>query len=645
MFDLFRSRDKLVRIFLGAILVVVAASMVTYLIPGSNLGGTTTEDTWLAEVAGQKLTQQEFQQKFSLVMQNVQGATPGMAAVLFPQFLDDTIQQMAALYVAKKMGFTVSDEEVLVGLMNNNPQFFQNGVLNRDQFTQYLTSIGMTEQQAVSEIRDQIMYRKVQDAALESIVVTPKEVEDEYNQRNQKAKISYIAFPAAKFSDQVKVADAELQKAFEANKSDYPVKAKSSFDVVVVDQDKIAATMKVTDAQLHAAYSQSMDNFRMPERIHARHILVSTEGKSDAEKKALRAKAEDLLKQLKNGADFAEMAKKYSDDKGSGEKGGDLDWVVKGQMVPEFDAAAFALKPKELSGIVTTQYGYHIIQVTEKEPARVKPFEEVKATLEDELKKDGLTDKVQMMADQVHAALVKSPNSAADIAKQYGAELVTVPEGAAGDPIPTLGVAPEIDDALSQMKPNDVSPVLDLPSNRLAVVVLKSRIPARVSTFDEVKDKVKQKYISDQSQMIAEAKAQEAAAQLRKGEDIDKVAKANKLEVVVSSLFGRADSVEGLGQATYVMDAFTKPVGTILGPTLINGREVVSKVDENVPADQAAFAAQRDQLLLEVKQQKAQERASLLRDSIATQLAKEGKLKRNEPAIRALAASYSASSK
>jgi peptidyl-prolyl cis-trans isomerase D len=431
-----------------------------------------------------------------------------------------------------------------------------------------------------------------------------------------------------------------LEKVFSADRAHYPVPAKNTFQVVVVDQAKVAATMTVTDAQLHAAYSASMDNFRMPERIHVRHILVATGGKSDADKKALKTKADDILKQLKNGADFAELAKKDSDDKGSGEKGGDLDWIVKGQMVPEFDSAAFALKPKELSGIVTSNFGYHIIQVLDKEPARVKPFDEVKASLADDLKKQQITDKVQMLGDEIRAALQKSPSSAADIAKQYGADLVTVPDSVAGSPIPSLGPAPEIDNALAQMKPNDVSPVVALPGDRLAVVVLQTRAPARLSTFDEVKGQVRQAYVDEQAQVLADEEAKKAADEIRSGQDIDKVAKAYKLEVVTSSLFGRADSVEGLGQALYVDDAFTKPVGSVLGPTMINGRDVVSKVLEKISADPSALASQRDQILLELKQKKAQERAELLLDSITADLAREGKLKRNEKAITALRASY-----
>jgi peptidyl-prolyl cis-trans isomerase D len=630
---------------LGAILLVVAASMVTYLVPNSGLSSTGSDDTVLAEVAGQKLTQKDFQQRFDLKMRSQQGVTPEMFPMILPQFLDQVIQRMAAMYVTEKMGITATDDEVLTGLMNNFPQFFKNGVADKDQYLAYLASIGMTEDDAVKEVRDTIIFVKLQSAVLEGIVVTPAEVEAEYARRYDKSKISYIAFPAAKFTDQVKPTDDELRKAYEATRSEYPVPAKSSFQVVVVDQAKVAAAMTVSDAQLHAEYSKSMDNFRMPERIHVRHILVSTEGKSDAEKKALKSKADDILKQLKGGADFADLAKKDSDDKGSGEKGGDLDWIVKGQMVPEFDSAAFALKPNELSPVVTSNFGYHIIQVLAKEPARVKPFDEVKAELADELKKQDVTEKVQMMGDQIHAALEKSPGSAADIAKQYGADLVNAPAVEAGAPIPTLGASPEIDAAIAQMKPNDVSPVLTLPGDRLAVAVLNSRTPAHLSEFDEVKDQVRQKFIQEKAQLLADDEAKKAEAQVKSGEDMEKVAKSYKLDVVTSSLFGRADAVEGLGQAVYVEDAFTQPVGSVFGVIGASaaqriGRDVVCKILEKTSADPSGLASQRDKILQELKSKKANERAALMLDSIVADLTKEGKLKRNEKAITALRAAY-----
>lgn len=641
MFNLFRSRDKLIRIMLGAILVAVAASMTVYLIPGAGQTGVTSaDDPVLAEVGGEKITTSEAQRKFQQTSQSFQ-IPAEMAEVYFPQFFDALVSHKAAAYEAARMGLVVTDEEVLQGLMAANPQFFQNGALtSREQYEQYLAAQGFTLQGAIDSMREDMLVTKLQNAAGEGIVVTPKEIEDEFKSRYEKAKIQYIAFPQSKFMDQVKPTEDELRKIFESNRNNYMIPAKSAYQVLVLDQEKVEQTINPTDAELRAAYSSSMDNFRMPERVHVRHILVGTEGKSDAEKKTLKTKAEDLLKQVKNGADFAEVAKKNSDDKGSGEKGGDLDYVVRGQMVPDFENVAFALKPKEISGIVTTQFGYHIIQVLDKEPARLKPFEEVKAGLLADLRKQMLSDKMQMLSDQIHDALQKAPTTAQDIAKKYGADLVTVPNAAPGDAIPTLGASPEIDQALASMKPNDVSQVLTLPANRLAIVVLNSRTPARQAQFSEVADQVKQNYSVDAAQRVAEGKASEAADRIRKGEDMDKVAKSMKLEAVNSTLFGRSDAVEGLGSAVYVEDAFSSPEGTVQGPKQIQGRYVVYKVTGRMAADMGALAAERDSILLKIKQRKAQTRQALLLDSIYTKLAQEGKAKKYDDAFRRLMASY-----
>ena len=148
--------------------------------------------------------------------------------------------------------------------------------------------------------------------------------------------------------------------------------------MLVVDQEKVEASLQLSDAQLHAAYSASMDNFRMPERVHARHILIKTVDKSDAEKKQLLAKAQDVLKQVKSGADFAELAKKNSDDTRHRAEGRRSGLVGSRSDGPGVRKGRFHLKPKEISDVITTSIGYHIVQVLEKEPARVKPFDEVK---------------------------------------------------------------------------------------------------------------------------------------------------------------------------------------------------------------------------------------------------------------------------
>jgi peptidyl-prolyl cis-trans isomerase D len=639
MFDLFRSRQKAVRYMLIGLLSVVALSMVTYLIPGFGSTGqqSKADEGTIAEIGNTKLTAQEVALAMQRIMQS--GQLPAeMVDVYTPQIVDEMVQQRAIAYEFGRQGLTVSDDEVLVGLETVSPQYFKDGALiAKDEYEQRLAAQGMTLQDVVDDMRRQRMLVKVKNIVYASVLVTDKEVEDQYKREKERATIKYIAFPPAKFRDQVTVSPADLHAFFEGHHAEYFTPEKRSFQVLIVDQAKMEQSMVIPDAELRAVYAGSMDNFRMPERVKARHILIKTQGKSDAEKKQALAKAQDLLKQLKAGADFTQLAQKNSEDSSNAPKGGDLGWFVRGQMVPEFDKAAFALKSGDMSDIVNTEFGYHIIKVDEKEAARVKPFEEVKAQLAAEVKKQRITEKMQTTADQMHDALAKSPGSAAEIAQKFGVELATVTNATAGSPVPTLGSVPEIDNALAQMKPNDVTPVLTLPANRLVVAVLKDKTAARPAVFDEVADKVKDRMLTDRSATLAHSKSREAAEKLRGGEDIEKVAKGMKLEVNSPAQFGPADSVEGLGQAVYVKEAFTKGVGAVVGPLDVMGRDIVYQVTAKAPADMAAFAAEKETIRGTIRQQRANERLNLFMDSVTTKLKAEGKLKVNNDLVMKLA--------
>jgi peptidyl-prolyl cis-trans isomerase D len=636
MFNLFRSPDKVKKYILGGLLTLVALSMVTYLIPNYNYGSTGTTNPVLAEIGGQKITSLEAQQLFQKYSNG--RIPPDLMEVYLPQFVEQMISQRAALYEANRLGLTATDEEALSRMVANYPQFFPNGTLaSKDQFEAALAQQGITLQDVVDEARDQVIMTKLQSAVLGSVVVTPKEIEEEFRKKYERARVQYVAFPPAKFRDQAKPTEEEQRKFYESQKASFAQPEKLGYQVAVLDQEKIAATISVTDEQLRAAYSSALDNFRMPERVHARHILLKTEGKSDAEKKTLQAKAEDLLKQLKNGADFAELAKKNSQDS-TAEQGGDLGWFVKNQMIPEFDTVAFTLKPKELSGVVTSPSGYHIIQVMEKDPAKLKSFEEVKDELAKEVRAQSVTDKMQTLGDEMHAALVKSPKSAADVAKKYGAEMIVVPAASAGEPVPTLGVNPEIDSTLATMKPDEVSPVLVLPNNRMAVVILNSRTPGRPAEFSEVQAQIRDKLVNDKAGQLAAESARGAADRLKKGEDISKIAKSLQLDVTTSGMFGRADSIDGLGPAASLEEIFSSPVGTVLGPVVIQTRNVVAKVTEKAEADLTALPVEHDAILTQLRTKKSQDRNSLLMDGILAKLTSEGKVTVNQKEIQGMVA-------
>ena len=642
MFNLFRSNAKVTRYLLGGLLLIVAASMVTYLIPSSGLTTDSTAPTGIAaEVGGAQITADDARAAVDRMLTANQ--IPKEAVEVYvPQIVDQLIQDRAAAYVFDKMGLTVSDEEVLIGLNTIYPQLFKDGKLtSTDQLAQILDSQQhVTLAEGVEAMRRSLLLRKVQNLVYSTVVITPREVDQAILKKHQTAKIEYIAFPPAKFRDAVKPTNEELRKMYEASKGAYALPEKQSFQVLVADQGRIEQSITIPEAQLRATYASSMDSFRFPERAKVRHILLMTQGKPDAEKKAALAKAQDLLKQVKGGADFAEVAKKNSQDPGSAQNGGDLGFIVRGQTVPDFEKFVFAAKPKDISDVVTTEYGYHIIQVLEREPARVKPFEEVKADIEAQLKKQAVNEKTEAAAEQARAALLKAPGTAAEVAKQFNLDLIAVVKANAGTPVPSLGASPEIGAALSRLKPNEVSELIVVSPTKAAMVVMNERIAPRPAEFADVVDQVRDRLISTESLRLANAAAQKAADQVRGGAELETVAKSLKLEVTKSLFFTATDSVEGLGPAGSLPDVFNKPVGTVVGPLQIQGREVVYKVaDQRIP-DLSTYAHERDAVSAELKQQKARSTYDLFEDGIMNSVRADGKLKIHQDTIRQLQAAY-----
>jgi peptidyl-prolyl cis-trans isomerase D len=647
MFNLFRSNAKITKYLLGGLLVVVAASMVTYLIPNTGLTADATgADEIVAEVGGESITAADAKAAVDRMLGANQIPKEALEVYL-PQIVNQMVQDRAATYAFGKLGLTVSDEEVLIGLNTIYPQLFKDGKLTSpDQLAQVLDSqqhISLAE--GVEAMRRQLLLRKVQNMAYSAVVITPQDVDHALTQKHQTAKIEYIAFPPAKFRGDLKPTTEDLRKSYDENRAAFNLPEKRSFQVLVADQGKIEQTINVTDAQLRAAYASSMDSFRFPERAKVRHILLMTQGKPDSEKKTALAKAQDLLKQIKGGADFAELAKKNSQDPGSAQNGGDLGFIVRGQTVPEFEKFVFSAKPKDISDVVTTEYGYHVIQVLEKEPARVKPFDEVKADIATQLRKQGVNEKAQALAEQARTALQKAPGSAADVAKQVNLDLIVVNKADVGQAITTLGQAPEIETALANMKPNDVSEVLALSPTKLAVVVMTEKILPRPAEFADVQDRMRDQWIAQRSAVLASEAAQKAAGQMRNGDDPDKVAKSFKLEVTKSTDFTTNDSVEGLGPAATLPDVFSRPVGTVSGPVVIQGRNIVYKITGRHVPDLNSFAHEREAVSAELKQQKARTMYDLFQDSIMDGVRADGKLKIHQDTIRQLAASYRQSSR
>jgi peptidyl-prolyl cis-trans isomerase D len=641
MFDLFRSRAKAVRYLLGGMLTIVAVSMVITLIPGwGSSTGSSNEDNIVAVVGKDEITVRDVQNELQALIRNKQ-IPAEMMQVYAPQYIDQMITERAVAYEARRRGFTIPDSELASTIRSVLPRFFNNGqLIDKAAYQQFLEQQGLTIPEFEANLRKQLLLKRLTDLALEGVIVTPQEAEQEYKTQNEKLKVELISFKPDDLKSLVKVTPEELRAYYNSNKEGFTEPETRDLILLIADQNKIAATIEIPEPQLRAAYNARRAEFQTPERVQVRHILLKTTDKSPAEVEKIRAKAEDILKQLKNGANFAELAKKYSEDPGSAQKGGDLGWVVRGQTVKNFENTAFSLKPKELSGVITTEYGFHILQVLDKQEAHTQSFEEVKDQIAADLKKQAVFDRMQTAIEQARAALVKNPADAQGIAKQFNLEYVVANGLASGQPVPQLGSVAELDTALAGMKKGEITPVFQAGADKLAIAELTNVTPSHIAPFEKAEANIREKFVSQRAMALAADRARQAAEKLRAGEDINKVAKELGGEVKSPPEFTLSGAVEGVGSASVFSEGFSKPVGSILGPLNVFNQQVVAKTLEKTPADMTKFAADRDKIIEDLKRKKAQERRDLFYDSILAKLIKEGKVKKHNDAIKRLVASY-----
>ncbi len=640
MFDLFRSRAMAVRIMLGGLLLLVALSMVTYLIPGGGVGSASDAQV-VAEFGKEVLTAMELRQAVQRQMQG-QSIPPQMAAVMVPQIANQMISQYAVAYQAERMGFRLSETDMVNAIRTVLPQLFSGDQPPaRDVYAGVLAQQNMTIPQFEGMIRRQLLLEALRGMVAGGIVVSPSEVTREFHAKNDKIKIEYVAVAPDKYRSQIKVTPEEIKDYYDRNRSGFQIAEKRSLDILIADEARLAQTITIPDSDLRREYERNREAYRVPERVHVRHILLKTTDKPKDEIPKIKAKAEELLKQLKSGADFAQLAKKNSEDTGSAEKGGDLSWIVRGQTVKAFEDAAFSLKPKELSGIVTTEYGFHILQVLEKQDAHVQPFEEVKAQLAETAKKQMVFDRIQTVTDQARAALNKDPGSAAKVANDLGLQYVRADKIGAGENIPEVGASAEFQDAVSPLRKGEVSPIVQIAPTKLAVAVVTDVFPARQAELAEVEPQIRERLISEKLNQLVAQRAKEMADKAKsQGGDLRKTAQSMGLEFKAPPEFTRDGAIEGLGSAGYLYDAFKANVGDVIGPVDINGQQVIYRVAAKVPASEAELAAQRDSLTQEIKNTKARDRVEIFEESVRSQLEKSGKIKIHQDVINRLVSDY-----
>jgi len=626
---------------MSIILGMLCIGMCLYLIPGSGsyAGGGTGDDSVVASIGNQTLTAQEITQAIRRMTQAGQ-IPPDLLSIYAPQVVQQAINERMMAWKASDMGFKVSNDEADNAIVDSLPaQYVKNGKVDPAILAQVLQNQGVTLADFRADTARQLMISRLESVVASGVVVSGAEVEKEYHQRNDKVKVQYAVLSGTDFAKETEPTDAEIQTYYNDNKQKFQVPDKRSLAVIVLDPAQIGAGIQVTDAQLHSEYKNRLSDFQTPERVQARHILLKTDGSNDA---AVKAQAEDLLKQIKAGADFAKLAKEKSQDPGSAANGGELGWITRGQTVPEFEKAAFSMKVGETSDLVKTSYGYHIIQVEAHEQAHVQPFDDVKSQLTTELQKQGATKLMQDASDKVVAELRKDPEHPQKAADDVHGFLVNVDNIQPSEPIPGIGVSKELYDAVAALKKDEVTlgPVV-LQDGRALLAVVTNVVPAHQGTLDEVRADVKTQAQAQKSQKVVLAKANELLSKAQSmGGDLEKAAKAMNITLKTSNDVARADAIEQVGTASGVPDIFTKPVGSLVGPASVTGGQFVGKILSQTPADPAGLAAQRQKITDDLHTQKARDRATFFAQGLRDALVASGKLKIHQDVIDRIIATY-----
>jgi peptidyl-prolyl cis-trans isomerase D len=564
----------------------------------------------VAEIEGRSITASEFRRTYLNQMQAYRNAYGGNISEqmlkqlgIESQILQQMIDERAALAVADKLGISASNAELRERIMSL-PGLQENGqFIGEERYRQLLRAQRppLTTDEFEENLRRTLVIQKLRGALTDWMTVGDAELEKEYRRRNEKVKLLVVALSADKFRGAVTVTDPEIATQFESHKADYRIGEKRRIKYVLLDVEAARAKVTVAPADLERAYNQNIQQYSTPEQIRASHILLRTEGKDEA---AVRAKAEDLLKQARAGADFAALAKANSEDESNAQNGGDLDYFGRGRMVSDFEQAAFAMEPGQISDLVKTLYGFHIIKLVDKKPATTRSLDEVRSQLTEQLAYEAAQQQVTETADKI-AGQVPTVQDLERVAKQNG---LTVQESGyftREEPITGLGLAPEVNAAAFEMKqPGEVSAALRLPRGH-ALISLVDTQAARDATLDEVKDRVREDVIRQKAKDLAAAKAAGIAASLKGAPDFEKAAKAAGFEAKPTELVSRDSALPEIGISPAVdAAAFALPVGGISGPiTTSNGIAIVKVVDRK-DVTPAEFATAKDQFRTQMLNEK-----------------------------------------
>jgi len=584
-------------------LALVVLTFVVFYIPDfltTNTGAAPSEV--LAEVEGEPITVGAFTRRYNAQVNAYRSAYGGQIndqlikqLGIDRQILNQLVDEEAMVAESRKQGITVSDVEIRERILAL-PGFQENGkFVGEQRYRQILQfqNPPMSTADFERSLRRALQIEKLRNALTGWMSVSDSEVAAEFRKRNEKVKLDVVPVTAEAFKSQVAVSDAEIAAAFEKSKELYRVGEKRKIKYALLNVDQVRQTITVPETEVAAFYQQNLSQYQSPAQVRASHILFKTEGKDE---NAVKAKAEEVLKLAKApGADFAALAKKYSEDESNNSNGGDLDYFGRGRMVAEFEQAAFTMKNGETSDLVKTAFGFHIIKMVDNKPETTRPLAEVHSEIEDQLKWQKAQAEAEKIAKSLEATM-KTPADVDRLAKERNMQVTETGLILLAEPIQGVGSQPELSGRLFGMKEGDVTPAMRVSTGWVFATVTGRQDPY-IPKLDEVKTKVADDVKQNKAVEMAKQRAASIATELKGAKDFAAAVKRAGLEIKPTELVARGSAIPDLGISDSIDNvAFTLPQGGVSDAITTPTGTAIIRVAEKVNVTDAEIESGKDQM-------------------------------------------------
>ena len=645
------------KIVLSGLLLLICAAMAITLIPGglgNDLMGAPGKGI-IAKVSGENITVEQVRQTAHDMAEQQAQQYGKNASMLLPfliqqdtqRAVDQLIGREALLTEAQHLGLKATPEEVKDELQHGRyaSTFFPGGTfIGEAEYQGLLQQHNLTPAMFEDDVAKQIVIGKLQAMITSSASVSDTAIRQEFTKQNTKVKFEYAVLKQEDIKKSLHPTSEELKAFYDSHQKTYAnsVPEKRKIKYAVLDAARIQGGVQITHDDLQAYYNAHRDQYRVPEQVKVSHILIKTplagaDGKVDEKGVAeAQKRAEDLLKQLNAGAKFEDLAKKNSEDPGSAKEGGSLGWIGKGRTVPEFEKAAFSLPKGQMSDLVKSSYGFHIIRVDDKQDAHMKTLDEVKGEIEPVLKQQKVQEAAQKQAEELLAQAKAQGLEAAAAAKGAAVAVVTSDFFGRRDVVPGVGPAPQFMDAVFTTAEKS-PPEMASTSQGFAVFQLLAVKPPSTPTLEEIRARVETEFKNERASILLSQKTQELSDRAKAEHDLKKAAKELGATVKTSDFVLPDGQVPDIGSMTGEASvAFSMKPGDISGPVNsgANGA-VISLLEVQAPTDDD-FAAKRDEIREQLLQSQKQELFGLFVNNVRQQMEKSGKIKINQEELKAL---------